>query len=146
MRISIGSDHAGFEVKERLKEALEQSGHAVTDVGTHNDASCDYPDFAEAVARSVAAGECDRGVLLCGTGIGQSIVANKVPGVRAALVHDETTTRMSREHNDANVFCAGTRVLDSETILRLAELWLQTEFTGGRHQRRVEKINKLDEK
>ena len=146
MRIGIGSDHAGFATKDRLKRELEKMGHTVKDFGTHTDESCDYPDFAEAVARSVASGESERGVLLCGTGIGQSIVANKIPGVRAAVVHDEFTTRMSREHNDANILCAGARVLGADKIVELAKLWLATEFPGGRHARRVEKIKKLDQR
>lgn len=146
MKLAIGSDHAAFETKEALKRALEAAGHEVRDVGTNSTASVDYPDFAEAVARAVGGGEVERGLLLCGTGIGQSIVANKIPGVRAALVHDEFTTCMSREHNDANVFCAGARVLDAATIIRLAKLWLDTPFSGGRHAGRVEKINRLDRK
>ena len=146
MKIGIGADHAAFETKEHVKRALEQAGHTVKDFGTHSTESCDYPDFAEPVARAVSAGECERGILICGTGIGQSMVANKVPGVRAAVVHDEFTAKMSREHNDANVFCAGARVLEAEAIARLAGLWLKTDFGGGRHERRVGKINDLDKK
>jgi ribose 5-phosphate isomerase B len=142
MNVGIGSDHAGFEAKERVKKALEAAGHAVRDFGTNSAESCDYPDFAAAVAGAVASGQCERGVLVCGTGIGMSMTANKVRGVRAAVVHDEFTTRMSREHNDANVLCAGARVLDGDAIGKLAVLWLTVPFGGGRHGPRVKKIEK----
>ena len=140
MKISIGSDHAGFQAKERLREMLESEGHTVYDKGTNSEESTDYPDYGHAVAKSVSTGECERGILVCGTGIGMCMTANKTPGVRAALVHDEFTTEMSRKHNNANVLCMGTRVLDEETILRLTKIWLSTEFEGDRHARRVEKI------
>jgi ribose 5-phosphate isomerase B len=146
VKIAVGADHAAFEAKEKLRRALEAAGHEVLDCGTQSNETCDYPEFAEAVARAVGGGRCERGFALCGTGIGQSIVANKIPGVRAALVHDEFTTRMSREHNDANVFCAGARVLDADSIVRLARLWLETPFGGGRHVPRIEKIRKLDQR
>lgn len=146
MKIAIGSDHAAFRVKEGLKAKIAALGHEVLDLGTKTEESCDYPDFAEAVARSVGEGRADRGVLVCGTGIGMSIAANKVPGVRAALVTDAFTSEMSRKHNDANVFCAGARVLAPEKIGELLELWLRTAFEGGRHERRVEKLRKLDQR
>ena len=140
MKLAIGSDHAAFEAKEALKRALQAAGHEVRDVGTHSNERCDYPDFGAAVARAVASGECERGFALCGTGIGIAMAANRVAGARAAVVHDEFTTKMSREHNDANVFCAGARVLDAGTIVALATLWLAEPFGGGRHGPRVEKI------
>jgi len=140
VKISIGSDHAGFQAKERLREMLEAEGHTVYDKGTNSEESTDYPDYGHAVAKSVSSGECERGILVCGTGIGMCMTANKTPGVRAALVHDEFTTEMSRKHNNANVLCMGTRVLDEETILRLTKIWLSTEFGGDRHALRVEKI------
>ncbi len=140
MKIAIGSDHAGFEVKEELKRTLERESHELVDVGTDSTESCDYPDFAGKVARAVAAGEVDCGVLVCGTGIGMCITANRVPGVRAALVTDAFTSEMSRLHNDANVFCAGSRVLSVDMIEDCLRLWMKTAYEGGRHDRRVGKI------
>jgi ribose 5-phosphate isomerase B len=144
MRIAIGSDHAGFAAKEELKVVLRALGHAPEDVGTSGEASCDYPDFAALVARKVAGGDCERGVLVCGTGIGMSIAANKVAGIRAAVVCDEKTAELSRRHNDANVFCAGARVMPVVKIAEALKVWLQTPFEGGRHVRRVEKIRDLE--
>jgi ribose 5-phosphate isomerase B len=144
MKIAMGSDHAGFELKGRIAEQLRAAGHEVADLGTHSKESVDYPDYAAAVGRSVAAGDAERGVLVCGTGIGVCMAANKVAGVRAALVHDRYTAVMSREHNDANVLCLGARVLDADEATAIAELWLTVEFGGDRHARRVEKINALD--
>jgi ribose 5-phosphate isomerase B len=144
MKVLIGADHAGFKVKERLKEALRSLGHAVVDLGTGDEDACDYPDFAEKVARAVAAGEGERGVLICGTGIGMAMAANRVPGVLAAVVHDRVTAEMSRRHNDSNVYCAGARILPSGEIESNLRVWLETPFEGGRHSRRVEKIRKLD--
>lgn len=144
MKVVIGSDHAGFDAKRRVGEALRAAGHTVLDVGTANSDSTDYPDYAEKVARAVASGAAERGILICGTGIGMSIAANKVDGVRAALCTDEFTTRMSRQHNDANVFCAGARVLPIETIERLVQLFLETPFEGGRHQGRLDKIKSIE--
>lgn len=140
MKIAVGADHAGFEAKEELKKLLEALGHAVVDVGTHSKESCDYPDYARQVAEAVANRQVDRGVLVCGTGIGMSMTANKVRGVRASLITDPFTSEMSRRHNDANVFCAGARVLDVEKMKSLLKLWLETPFEGGRHERRVAKI------
>ena len=144
MRIAIGSDHAGFALKELLRTHLETSGHTVVDCGCSNEESCDYPEFGAAVGRAVANGEVERGVLVCGTGIGISMAANKVPGVRAALVHNRFTAEMSRQHNDANVVAFGARILEPEHARELLDHWLATEFEGGRHGRRVGKINALD--
>jgi len=140
MRIAIGSDHAGFELKQLLRDHLIAQGHDVDDCGCHSTESVDYPEFGAAVGRSVAAGDAARGVLVCGTGIGISMAANKVPGIRAALVHDRFTTEMSRLHNDANVVAFGARVLDPKHARELLDLWLETEFEDGRHARRVAKI------
>jgi ribose 5-phosphate isomerase B len=144
MKIVIGSDHAGFKVKERLKKLLQEWGHQVIDMGTGGEESCDYPDFAEKVARAVASGQGERGVLLCGTGIGMAMTANRIPGALAATVHDRVTAEMSRKHNNANIFCAGAWVLPAGEIESNLRVWLETPFEGGRHERRVGKILKLD--
>ncbi len=144
MRISIGSDHAGFQLKEKLESHLRELGHEVTDVGTHDEESVDYPDLAAAVARAVGAGEAERGVLVCGSGIGVAIAANKVDGVRAASVSDPEMARMSRLHNDANVVTMGGRYLSEEVAQDIVDTFLDTEFEGGRHQRRVDKITALE--
>ncbi|MCZ6574239.1 MAG: ribose 5-phosphate isomerase B [Planctomycetota bacterium] len=144
MKIAIASDHAAVEMRTTLAQHLREAGHDVTDLGCPDEQSVDYPQYAEAVARAVSGGAAERGVALCGTGIGMSMAANKVPGVRAALVCDPFTTRMSREHNDANVLCMGARVIETETAWQLLQLWLETEFAGDRHARRVEQINQLD--
>ncbi|MEK7467304.1 MAG: ribose 5-phosphate isomerase B [Planctomycetota bacterium] len=140
MKIAIGSDHAGFRAKEALKGSLVSAGHQVEDLGTKSEDSCDYTDFSFAVAERVAKGGAERGVILCGTGIGSAIAANKVKGIRAALVHDGFTAEMSRRHNDANVLVLGARVLAEERIKDLAKIWIETPFDGGRHERRVGKI------
>lgn len=139
-QIIIGSDHAGFPLKEVVKQYLAEMGYAVTDAGTDSPANVDYPDFAAIVAQRVSAGEFDRGVLVCGSGVGMSIVANKFPGVRAALCLDEETARMSRLHNDANILVLAGRRTEDEAAKSIAHLWLNTEFEGGRHQRRLDKI------
>ena len=144
MHIAIGSDHAGFELKEKLKTRLTELGHEVTDCGCHSLESVDYPEFGAAVGRQVASASTDRGIVVCGTGIGISMAASKVPGVRAALVHDRFTTEMSRMHNNANVLALGARTLDERHAIELMELWIATEFEGGRHERRVGKIAALD--
>lgn len=141
MNIALGSDHAGWKAKEMLKMELRKEEYEITDIGTQSEESVDYPDFAYKVAQLVASGRCDRGILICATGIGVSICANKIPGIRAAVCHDEFTTRMSRQHNNANILCLGARVLAREAIVRLARLWLKTQFDGGRHQRRIDKIH-----
>jgi ribose 5-phosphate isomerase B len=135
--IIIGSDHAGFALKEKLKKHLQQRGLAVEDVGTHAETSVDYPKYAHELAEAVAGGRFERGVLVCGTGIGISIAANRHRGVRAALVYDETTARLSREHNNANVLALGGRTIDHGLALRLLDVWLETPFLGGRHADRV---------
>lgn len=139
-KIAIGSDHGAYRLKGLFVERLKAEGYTPVDLGTDSEASCDYPDYALAVARAVATGEAARGVLLCGSGIGMSIVANKVDGVRAALCHDHYTARMSRMHNDANVLCVGARVVGDDVALDMLSAWLSTPFEGGRHQRRVDKI------
>jgi RpiB/LacA/LacB family sugar-phosphate isomerase len=145
MKIILGADHAGFDAKERLKAALIEEGYEIRDAGTAGKASCDYPDFAAAVARSVSAGEADRGILVCGTGIGMSIAANKVKGIRAAVCHDRETARMSRAHNDANILCMGARVITVETMLEMIREWLAVRFESGRHARRLDKIRSMEE-
>jgi ribose 5-phosphate isomerase B len=141
MKIAIGSDHRGFTVKQRVFGLLHQIGHEVRDDGVKSgDASVDYPDFAFAVAKAVGAGTVDRGILICGTGIGMCIAANKVHGVRAACCHDLITAEMSRRHNDANVLCLSADMLGEELIDRMVRTWLTTQFEAGRHLRRVEKI------
>jgi ribose 5-phosphate isomerase B len=144
MKIAIGADHAGFAAKEEMKAVIKALGHQVLDAGTASDASVDYPDFAEKVARAVVNGEADRGVLICGTGIGMSIAANKVHGIRAAVIADEKTAELSRKHNDANVFCAGARMTPLPRIAESLKMWLETPFEGGRHQNRVNKISALE--
>lgn len=144
MKVAIGSDHAGFAAKEELKKLLRAMGHEVEDVGTSSELSCDYPDFAEKVARKVAGGEGERGVLICGTGIGMAMAANKIGGVRAAVVTDAKTAELSRLHNDSNVFCAGARILPVVKIAENLRIWMQTPFEGGRHVPRVQKIARLE--
>lgn len=141
MKIALGSDHAGFELKLAIKAHLEGQGHAVLDVGTHSTASCDYPDFAQAACRAVLAGTAERAVLVCGTGIGISIAANRHPGIRCALVHDVTGARLAREHNDANVLALGARMTGAEVALDALRAFLATPFAGGRHERRVRKLS-----
>ena len=144
MKIILGADHAGFEVKEKIKAFLLENGYDVEDAGTMNTDSCDYPDFAAKVARSVSAREADRGILVCGTAIGMSIAANKIKGVRAAACHDVYTARMSRAHNDANILCLGARVLDPERVEDMVREWLAVPFDGDRHVRRLGKIRDLE--
>ena len=144
MKIAIGSDHRGFEVKRRNVALLGQLGHEVLDVGPQKRESVDYPDYAFQVALAVSEGRVDRGILICGTGIGMCIAANKVHGVRAAPCHDSITAEMSRRHNDANVLCLSADLLGEELMLRMAKIFLETEFEGGRHRRRVEKIVRFE--
>lgn len=145
MKIAIGSDHRGFETKRRLENQLRRMGHEVIDVGTNSTDSCDYPDFAKMVAEAVGQGKVDRGVLICGTGIGMCITANKVAGVRAALCHDTITAEMSRRHNDANVLCLSADLLGEELLDRMLRIFIETAFEGGRHARRVSKIVQFEE-
>lgn len=140
MNISIACDHGAFDLKERLKARLASQGHQVTDCGTHSTDSCDYPDFGVAAARLVADGTCDRGVVLCTTGIGMSIAANKVRGVRCALCHEPLSAEMTRRHNDANVLAMGAGMVGPELARRILDVFLTTPFDGGRHQRRVDKM------
>lgn len=144
MKISLGADHAGFELKQKIGKLLEQRGIQVSDQGTFSVESVDYPDFARKVGEQVAHQQADFGILVCGSGIGMSIAANKVPGVRAANVTTEYEAQMSREHNDANVLALGARVLDETEAMKIVDTWLNTKFAGGRHQRRVDKIAELE--
>lgn len=144
MKIIIGADHAGFKVKEHLRAKLQEWGHQVVDAGTRSEEPCDYPDLARKVAGSVAAKTADRGILICGTGVGTAMAANRVPGILAATVHDRVTAEMSRKHTNANVFCAGAWVRPAGEIEENLRLWLETPFEGGRHERRVGKILELD--
>jgi ribose 5-phosphate isomerase B len=140
MRIALGSDHRGDGVIKILVPALRSAGHEVSLLGDSNGQPCDYPDHAYRVAKAVSDGEYDRGILVCGSGIGVSIAANKVAGVRAALVSDDVTARLSRSHNDANVLCMGADTTPPKEVLNIARTWLATQFDGGRHERRVRKI------
>ena len=144
MKIALGADHAGFELKEKIKKYLQEKGITVDDRGTHSTESVDYPDYALRVGEEVAAGDADSGILVCGSGIGMSIAANKVHGVRAAPITSEIEARLSREHNDANVLAIGGRVLDEGTARKVIDCWLNTDFAGGRHQQRVEKITEIE--
>lgn len=140
--IAVASDHAGFDLKEILKRDLQEAGLEVLDLGTNSTQSVDYPDFGTAMADAVASGKADRGVLVCGTGIGISMAANRNPKVRAAVVHDVTSARLTRLHNDANVVAFGARVIGSETAREALKVFLDTEFEGGRHVGRVAKLSK----
>ena len=141
MRIIIGADHAGYPMKEKVKAFLQDRGITVEDVGTHSDKSVDYTDFGKAVARKVSDGSFQRGILICGTGLGMSMVANRFPGVRAALANDLFSAIMSRRHNDSNILAMGGRLIGDALALQLVEAWLETPFEGGRHQRRLEKMD-----
>ena len=140
MRIAIGTDHRGFAIRAKVIELLERLGHEVDDTGTFSSGAVDYPDIAAAVARKVSHGEVERGILICGTGLGMCIAANKFLGVRAAPCHDDLTAEMSRRHNDANILCLSADLLGERLIDRMIELWLSTPFEGGRHARRIGKI------
>jgi len=144
LRIAIGADHAGFRTKEVIRKFLAEQGYDFEDLGTQSDESVDYPDFARSVAERVASGGAQVGILACGTGIGMAMTANKVPGIRAATVHDPMTARMAREHNDANVITLGGRVVTDEQAVAIVREFLNSQFAAGRHQRRVDKINELD--
>ena len=143
-RVVLGSDHAGYGLKAELVHHLRAAGHEVDDVGTHGPDSVDYPDFAAAVGHAVARGDAELGVCVCGSGIGVAIAANKVPGVRAATVHDLTTARLARQHNDANVACIGARLLGPDLAIEVVDEFLATGFAGGRHERRVAKMTALE--
>ncbi len=141
MLIAIGSDHAGFNLKEAVKEILAEHGHSFEDYGCHDTNSVDYPDYAFAVADAVANGKCEKGILICGSGIGMSIVANKVPGIRAALCHETFSAMAARRHNDANILCMGERVIGMGVAGEIVNVFLSSEFEGGRHIRRLEKMH-----
>ena len=143
-RIAIGSDHAGFSVKETIRRYLESAGYAVSDLGTSSEESVDYPDYGKAVGERVVSKQAHFGIAVCGTGIGISIAANKVPGVRAALAHDVHTARLAREHNDANVLALGGRVVTGEAAVAMVQVFLTTAYLGGRHQRRLDKITAIE--
>ena len=142
--IAVGSDHAGYSLKQRLATELRTLGHEVLDLGAHDADRVDYPDFGAAVGRAVAGAEADLGVCVCGSGIGIAMAANKVPGVRAAPVHDATSARLARQHNAANVLCLGERLLDPDVASEAVRAWLDAEFEGGRHVGRVAKLAELD--
>lgn len=146
MKIAIGSDHGGYNLKEDIKKYLKENGIEFKDFGTDSVDSCDYPDYAFRVSRAVAEGEFDKGILICGTGIGISIAANKVKGIRAALCGDTFSARMSREHNDANILCLGERVTGRGLAEEIVAVWLEVEFAGGRHKTRVDKILEFEKK
>jgi len=144
-KVLIASDHAGLDGKEAIKKTLDEMGVEYDDLGTGSLDSVDYPDYAERVAKGVASGEADRGILVCGSGIGMAIAANKTPGIRAALAWNEETAKLARQHNDANIVAVGSRTIPQETIDQIVRAFLTTDFDGGRHARRIEKIAKLEE-
>lgn len=146
MRIAIGSDHAGFRLKEEVKERLIELGYKVRDFGTHSQEAVDYPDIAFKVAGKVSEGNFDRGILICGTGIGMCIAANKVIGIRAALCWDERSAELSRKHNDSNILCLGGRILSEKKAMKIVDIWLTTKFEGGRHLGRIRKIMDYERK
>ena len=145
MKISLGSDHRGVQIKARLLQMLDAKGFNVADEGTNSDEAVDYPDFATQVAKKVSRGDADRGILICGTGIGMAIAANKFSGVRAAPCYDEVMVEMSRRHNNVNVLCLPGDLIGERPVDDLVLMWLQTEFDGGRHENRVQKIDALDQ-
>lgn len=145
-KIVIGSDHGGFRLKEKLKAFLEKKGFRIEDVGCFNQESCDYPEYAYTVAKRISEGEFKRGILICKSGIGNSIAANKVKGIRAALCYNLQAVRLSRRHNDANLLVLGSLFVNEPLAKRMAGIWLKTEFEGGRHQRRLDKIKDIEDK
>ncbi len=144
MKIALGCDHGALELKLAIRAFLENRGYEIQDFGTHTKESCDYPDFAAAAAKAVADGQCQWGIVLCTTGIGVSIAANKIDGVRCALVSDLMTARLTRQHNDSNVLALGAGVVGEKLALEIVDVWLNTAFEGGRHQRRVDKLMALE--
>lgn len=146
MKIAMGSDHGGIHLKNHLKAYLEDKGYEIMDCGTYTEDSCDYPDFAEKVCKEVVAGSVEKGILVCGTGIGISMAANKCKGIRAALVADVFSAKMAAEHNNANVICMGERTTGVGLAEMMVDTFLETPFAGGRHQRRIDKIMALEEK
>ena len=146
IKIAVASDHGGLNLKNKIKKYLQSNGYEITDFGTDSTENCDYPDFALPAAEAVAFGKCDRGIIVCTTGIGVSMVANKVPGVRCALCHDTFGTELTRKHNDANVLALGEKAVEESDALKIVDIFLNTEFEGGRHQRRVDKISAIEKK
>jgi len=146
VRIIIGSDHAGFALKESVKGFLSAAGYRVFDAGTHRDESVDYPDYGILAAGRVSSGEFEKGILVCGSGVGMAIVANKFPGIRAALCLDEETARLSRQHNDSNILVLAGRKTEAAAAERIIKTWMETPFEGGRHQKRLDKIRELEQK
>jgi ribose 5-phosphate isomerase B len=141
VKIVLAADHGGFELKEIIKKSLLQAGREIVDVGCSSSASVDYPDYADKAVSSIITGDCERGILVCGTGIGMSIAANRHREIRAANCFDLQTTKLSREHNNANILCLGARVLKTDQAIQMVMAWLETEFSGGRHQKRVAKFS-----
>ncbi len=144
MKIAVASDHRGFAIKSKILQMITEAGHEAIDLGTDSIESVDYPDFAGQVAKSVSSGTIDRGILICGSGLGMCIVANKFPGVRATQCHDDLSAEMSRLHNDSNVLCLSADMLGDKLINRMINIWLKTKFEGGRHARRLEKIAEIE--
>ncbi|MCI8619510.1 MAG: ribose 5-phosphate isomerase B [Oscillospiraceae bacterium] len=144
MKIALGCDHGALELKLAIRAFLENRGYEIQDFGTHTKESCDYPDFAAAAAKAVADGQCQWGIVLCTTGVGVSIAANKIDGIRCALVSDLMTARLTRQHNDSNVLALGAGVVGEKLALEIVDVWLNTAFEGGRHQRRVDKLMALE--
>ena len=144
MKIAIACDHGGFKLKQAVIQELKRLGHEVEDFGTYNEESCDYPDYASKAAKAVASGECEKGVVICGTGIGVSITANKVKGIRCALCHDVYSAKKTRQHNDANMLAMGARVIGEGLALEIVDAFFTSEFEGGRHIRRIEKMMALE--
>ena len=142
--IAIGSDHGGYLLKEEIKKHLKEKGYEFKDFGTDSTASCDYPVYAEKVCHAVQSGECEKGILICGTGIGMSMCANKCKGIRAAVCGDHFSAEFTRKHNNANVLCLGARVIGSGVAMQLVDIFLTTEYEGGRHEKRVEMMMQLE--
>lgn len=144
MKIAIASDHGGLDYKNKIKKHLITKGYDIIDEGTNSNESCDYPDYAKKVGSLVVSGQVERGILVCGTGIGMSIAANKIKGIRAALCSDTFSAHATREHNDSNILCLGQRVIGESLALDIVDTWLNAEFQGGRHQNRIDKISELE--
>lgn len=144
MKIALGADHAGFRTKERIKVFLENQGHTVMDFGTHSEEPVDYPDFIRPAAKAVASGECERGIILGGSGNGEAMVANRIPGIRCAVCWSVPSAKLARQHNDANMISIGARLIEEPLALQIVETWLKTPFEGGRHVRRIRKIDESD--
>lgn len=145
MKLALGADHGGYSLKELLKQHLQEQGYEIEDFGTYDTESCNYPVYAEKVARAVAGGQAELGILICGTGIGMSIAANKIKGIRAAAVSDCFAAQATREHNNSNILCLGERIVGPGLAMRIADTWLNAAFQGGRHQTRVDMISALEE-